>query len=360
MALEGSLKDFGLADILQLIYFQKKTGILSLVGNRDRVRLTFYDGNIILAESQKRLDEKRIGKILLKKGSINERDLKSSLEEQKTSEERLGNIFLKRGLVPKEDILETLISQMTETVIQLFSWKAGTYEFQSQPVTPSKELPITLDTQHLLMEGLRIVDEWSLVEGKITLDTVFRKTGETEIAVGDDEDEILRYVDGENDASIIIELSGVDDFAASRAFVSLMDKGIIEPVKVSPLVMAEKPATLWANPLAKYLLSAVFLVVLFFSFIMATLLAPESQRGLAVFWDGGSSKGLRTAKDIQKLRFEAETYRYSHGSYPASLEQLGTVRDAWGRPYVYSVKDENLTLLSAGPDGNVGTPDDIY
>ena len=30
MALEGSLKDFGLADIFQLIYVQKKTGTLKM------------------------------------------------------------------------------------------------------------------------------------------------------------------------------------------------------------------------------------------------------------------------------------------------------------------------------------------
>mgnify|MGYP006268494951 CR=1 FL=1 len=343
-----------------MIYFQKKTGILALTGQRDRVRLTFYDGNIILAESQKRLEEDRLGKILLKKGQINEADLKASLEEQKTSEERLGNIFLRKGLVPKEDILETLISQMTETVVQLFSWKAGTYEFQSQPVTPSKELPMILDTQHLLMEGLRIVDEWSLVEGKITLDTVFRKTGETEVLLTDDEEEILRYVDGENDASIIIELSGVDDFAASRAFVSLLDKDIIEPVRVAPVAPVEKPATLWVKPLANYLLYGVFLVVLFLSFVSATLQGNSSQKGLAALWNGTSLKVLKATKDIQKLRFAAETYRYTHGSYPVNLEQLGASTDPWGRTYAYSVKDESLILLSAGPDGKIGTPDDIY
>ena len=32
-----------------------------------------------------------------------------------------------------------------------------------------------LDTQHVLMEGLRIVDEWSLIEGKLTPDTIFEK-----------------------------------------------------------------------------------------------------------------------------------------------------------------------------------------
>ena len=53
MALEGSLRDFGLADILQLIFFQRKTGALVLESRIDRVRLLFVEGNIVGAESRK-------------------------------------------------------------------------------------------------------------------------------------------------------------------------------------------------------------------------------------------------------------------------------------------------------------------
>jgi hypothetical protein len=46
MALEGLLQEFGLADILQLIYFQKKTGVLNIVGKLDNIDLGFVDGFI--------------------------------------------------------------------------------------------------------------------------------------------------------------------------------------------------------------------------------------------------------------------------------------------------------------------------
>ena len=72
MALEGSLTDFGLADILQLIYFQRKTGVLTLEGKMDKVSLMFIDGNIGGAESKRRNEDNRMGKILLKKGHLKE------------------------------------------------------------------------------------------------------------------------------------------------------------------------------------------------------------------------------------------------------------------------------------------------
>ena len=47
MALEGTIKDFGLADILQLIGIQRKTGILVLEREGENVELKFLDGNVV-------------------------------------------------------------------------------------------------------------------------------------------------------------------------------------------------------------------------------------------------------------------------------------------------------------------------
>ena len=69
MSLEGSLKEFGLADILQLLYLQRKTGVLTLEGRMDRVRLMFYEGNIISAETRRKVEANRFGKLLLKNGA---------------------------------------------------------------------------------------------------------------------------------------------------------------------------------------------------------------------------------------------------------------------------------------------------
>jgi len=362
MALEGSLRDFGLSDILQLIYFQKKTGVLSLSGAKDRVRLVFYEGNVISAESNKRGEENRIGKILLKRGLLKEDDLMSSLEEQKATGTRLGDILLKKGLVEKADIAETITSQMTETVVQLFSWKEGSYEFQVQTVTPSRNIPVTLDTQHLLMNGLRILDEWSLVEGKITLDTIFAKTGEKVPEMSRTEEEILSFVDGENDVSIIIELSGVDDFEASQTLVSLMEKGIIEPVTVAPLTVetVTLPPTREGRVLARMVYPALFLMAFMISLSAVTLWEVWSGKGIGVFLSDDSLKGTRTARDIDGLRFAAEAYKYRNSDYPVRLEQVGNALDAWGRPYYYRVENDGIMVFSAGPDGKFGTADDIY
>ena len=349
MALEGSLTDFGLADILQLIYFQRKTGVLKLEGKMDKVSLLFIDGNIGGAESKRRNEDNRMGKILLKKGHIKEEDLEAALQEQRKTGARLGNILLKRELVEKEVIKDVLQGQITEMIIQLFGWKQGTYEFAAQGVALDKDFPFALDTQHLLMEGLRIVDEWSVIQGKITLDSLFGKRIASPEGLTEEEREIFNYVDGENDVSTIIDLSGQDNYEVSKTLLSLLDKGFIKTAEAAP-VITEEHATA-KKPALRILAYLPYLAVILSLFCsLAGLFIHKSD----------DLKNFSTSKQIDELRVKIEAFQFEHSAYPATLDQITQAKDAWGHPYIYKTKDDSFYIASAGADGVEGTSDDIY
>ena len=61
MALQGTLKDFGLGDIFQLIGIQRKTGILTLVGSEDTVTVKFLEGQVVGADTKRRSVEELLG-----------------------------------------------------------------------------------------------------------------------------------------------------------------------------------------------------------------------------------------------------------------------------------------------------------
>ena len=350
MALEGSLKDFGLPDIFQLIYFQRKTGVLTLEGKMDRVRLLFIEGNISGAESKKRTEDNRLGKILLKKGLLKEEDLEAAFEEQRKTGVKLGTIVIRNGLVDNEAIKDIIQAQITETIIQLFGWKQGTYEFAAQEVSPDQDLSFSLDTQHLLMEGLRIVDEWSLIEGKITLGSLFRKCSETPSGLLAEERDILAHVDGENDVCTIIDLSGQDNFEVSKTLLSLMEKGAIEPVVYTPQIAeVERPVvTKTSSNIIQYIPTLV--VILSFFLSSAGLVMHKSD----------DVKRFGTARKISQLNMQIEKFKYEHAAYPSTLEQITQSKDAWGNPYIYKPAEGSFFLSSAGADGVAGTQDDIY
>jgi len=349
VALEGSLRDFGFADILQLIFFQRKTGVLTIEGRMDKVKLNFIDGNIVGAESKRRMEANRLGKILVKKGLLGEETLQGVLREQKSTNAKLGNLLIRRELVDKEHVEEILIGQIKETVVQIFNWKEGSYEFTPQAVPADKDVPVSIDTQHLLMEGLRIVDEWALIEGKITLDVVFVKKAAAGVILNEEEEEIFQLVDGENDVSTIIDISGKDDFSVSRILVSLLEKGVIETREAVP-VITEAPAV--ETKKREVSLSFLPLIVVAIAFVFSSL---------SFFVDSGHVlRKFRASRDIDDLRFQAEIYRYQHGAFPERLDKIGEREDPWGHPFIYRLEGDHFIVLSAGEDGREGTGDDIY
>ena len=347
MALEGSLKDFGLADILQLIYFQRKTGVLSLDGNMDKVRLLFIDGNIVGAESKRRNEDNRLGKILVKKGFIKESDLTAVLDDQRKSGAKIGTVLIQKGLVDKDKIWEILNNQVTETVVQLFGWKQGTYEFAAQGVPHDKELAFSLDTQHLLMDGLRIVDELSVIRDRLTLDTLFLKKSDTATGLTAEENEVFQCVDGESDVSTIVDLIGRDNFEVSKTLISLVDKGLIEARDAAPVVAAEAvlPAKEKTVAFLRYL---PYLVIAASLVLSMTVMALQRDDTLKVF---------STAKTIEELRFTIEAHKLQQKAYPETLPDM---KDPWGESYRYRVSGDSFTVRSSGPDRTEGTKDDIF
>lgn len=79
-----------------------------------------------------------------------------------------------------------------------------------------------------------------------------------------------------------------------------------------------------------------------------------------------------TANSLEKLAAAIAKYRASNGSFPNArditalsdalhpLYMTDLVReDGWGQPIVYEPAPSSFRLVSSGPDGRRGTPDDV-
>ncbi|MFI5183166.1 MAG: DUF4388 domain-containing protein, partial [Vicinamibacteria bacterium] len=85
MALEGTIKDFGLPDIFQLIGLQRKTGLLTLKNDKEQVTVTFENGMVVMADSSAKRLEDRLGNVLVKQGKLGKERLDEALSTQKAT-----------------------------------------------------------------------------------------------------------------------------------------------------------------------------------------------------------------------------------------------------------------------------------
>src|SRR3954471_20201263 len=191
MALEGTLRDFSLADIFQLIGLQRKTGVLTLRGKDDTVTVTFLDGKVVGADSLNRRLENRLGTVLIKTGTLSQDQLNRALEIQKETLQRLGFILTHYRIISPDALKQAIQLQILQIVYRLFRWNDGDYHFsQETTIEYDRDNVVPITAESILMEGARMIDEWPIIEKRIrSYEMVFRKklTDQEIVVVGADE-----------------------------------------------------------------------------------------------------------------------------------------------------------------------------
>lgn len=269
MALKGTLGDFSLTDILQLIGLQRKTGVLVLKRGETMVTIGFDTGRVVTAESSERTVDQRVGQLLVRVGKLTEFRLNQALEIQRDSLQRIGKVLVDRGWTDRESIQRQLQLQVSETIYSLFRWTDGEYDFRPDAeVEWDRELMVPIACEQLIMEGAQMADEWPQIERTIpSRNVVLRLTAEAEArlaTVGSQASEdkgsvyendidfgfipsdpldeghkgapqlspreivVLRWIDGQRSALEVAELSELGLFDGFKVMAELVEQRLAE------------------------------------------------------------------------------------------------------------------------------------
>jgi hypothetical protein len=396
VALKGTLKDFGIAEILQLIGQQAKSGVLHLEARDDLIHIAIADGNVVRAETAGRKTRERLGNLLVRADIISEEELAYALDAQKRSLRRLGDILVELKLVSKQDLREMTALQTTETVFRLFHWKSGTYEFEPGDVEWDPETVTPLRAESVLMEGFRQVDEWPLVRRKITstamtferlkaieperagprsterrekegddVDSAFdglggepeeKRRGEF-TSLGKNERRCFALVEDGRTVEKIVDLSRLGEFETCKALFNLVNLGYLKPI--APANRAAAAVGAYAQDWQARIRRGAARVAA--TIVIAAALAAigywVDRRGL--FDPGGLSLRDNTAQrflaryQMERLHAALEVYRLERGEYPDALGLLVEAgitsrRDLsypWSEPYFYRRKPDGRFVL---------------
>ena len=240
MAIKGSLKEASLPDVLQLLAMGKKTGCLA-VTHRNNFGYVYFDrGHISYASIVNRRD--RIGDILLKSGTITQAQLDAAISAQaRHRDKRIGELLVAQGAVTREALHAQIRTQIEEAVYYLFTWTHGTFNFEADVQPEEQDLLVAINPESLLLEGARRVDEWSLIETKISsLDLVFDvdrgKLAAAEVTLPRDQQVVMELLDGQRDVVSVIEESGLGEFEVGKAIYGLVTAGFAQRIgKTKPV-----------------------------------------------------------------------------------------------------------------------------
>jgi len=385
MALEGTLEDFSLADIFQLIGIQRKTGILTLKNTKETVTVTFHGGMVIGADNSPRKLEDRIGKVLVKTGLITQEQLRDALEHQQKTLQKVGFILVDQKYISRGELKEALRIQVTQMIYRLFRWNSGEYYFdQKSHVDPDSDESIPpMSAESILMEGIHMIDEWPVIQKKIPhFDVIFRtlvaandlassdlrsdSNGSEKIRLSKEEEMVYRLVDGKNSVADIIDSNKLSEFHTCKALYELLERNIIEPhvttrrsssqQAVQPVPL-EAPVVTPAAGKAAFVALGLALAALFFLNLRDPL-----KLGWLRFFQKGDESILASSADATRLQLVDSAilmYFEVNGRLPVKLEELVAARylgpeniaDARSRLYLYSNDGITYTLSGYTADG---------
>jgi hypothetical protein len=375
MALKGTLKDFGIADILQLIGQQQKTGILSLSNKGESVNVSFKDGNIVRAESTSRNRKDLIGTMLVAANLITESQLEFALETQKRTLQRLGDVLVGQSSLSAEKFKAMVALQTSETLYTLFGWKSGTYAFEVSDIDSDGAFA-PLRAESVLMEGFRRVDEWPVVKKRIVSDAMtFEKIKELpppalekddfddalddafaeekkEInkgefqSVGDNERRVYELIGPGRTVTRIIELSMLGEFETSKALCNLINLEYARGNAVAGEAAGDGKPSRLKSAVAAFGRIAVSMLVVGALLVVFTRVDFGAFRlgssGGTTYTDPAAQR-FASVSQMSRLTNALEVYRLEKGQLPDSLAQLvdsgivtaDDVRYPWRDDYYY-------------------------
>ena len=240
--LHGNLKDFGMADVLQLIGQQRKTGFLELEHEADHVRIGFDEGAVISASPVGELEFSALGESLVRSGLIRASDFDRTTAQSRASARPLVDLFLEcDGL--DEVILQEMMARLTqETLFQVMGWSSGAFHFSPSAGRQGPLVGEAFSVEKVLMDGLRMLDEWRTFPIEVQrLSSVFRsakaakRPAEADPSAGSEDSdrkaEVLRWLDGRRSIRQIVDGSRLTTFEVSRHLSEAYLSGQIEMIE---------------------------------------------------------------------------------------------------------------------------------
>ncbi|MEZ4473527.1 MAG: DUF4388 domain-containing protein [bacterium] len=168
IVLQGDVAGFGsTVDVINFVHSSQQSGNLLFVQGDTRKTLTFKDGQVRNATSNRAED--RLGEILYRYGALPREVLDRAAEECRRIRRPLGNHLLDRGQITQADLYLNVRRQVEEIFYSILLMKDGDFYLTRNPRDPGGG-PLALNAQSLLMEGLRRMDEMAYFRERIPED----------------------------------------------------------------------------------------------------------------------------------------------------------------------------------------------
>jgi len=161
MSIQGSLQSINVMELFSSLLQWNKTGVLTILTEREERSFLFYEGNLVYATSHN--SARRLGAFLVRLGYVKAEDVERSMQRGPSGPGHFGERLIADGKITPKQLRAAVRAQLFDIFLEVLRWRQGAFVFDDH------ELPFTVSegslnsTQSLLLEAATRLDENSLV-----------------------------------------------------------------------------------------------------------------------------------------------------------------------------------------------------
>jgi len=245
-ALAGDLAIVSIADVLLLLQDRGYTGSVNLSHGRARMDIYLNQGRVDFAGAQGVADEFLLGRFLVSGAHLSQETLAKVIDDRRRDDnkELLGAYLCSRGLLASTGLHKAMAKQTAALVFESLRWGSGRFNFRPLTELPAqaREAALSLPVDGLILEGLRRVEEWRVIEQEIgDFDMTFVRNEDKLASFGRgqllrEEAAIADLVNGRNTVRDVIQISKMGSYDVTQVLFRLLRSKLIRR-RVAPMVV---------------------------------------------------------------------------------------------------------------------------
>jgi hypothetical protein len=283
---------------------------------------------------------------------------------QEDNLQHLGEILVEMGILGKEMLDRIIRNQIYDTFSELFQWKEGSYAFHAKSVTFNEKVFTPLALEHIILDVLRMMDEWpDIMKAIASMNTVFKKS-DRYFSEGDEVVEekmsheqriVFNLVDGHSNVQGVVDKSLLGKFTTAKAVKEVLAYDYIEVAHDGSSGTTQKKSLKYRT-METVMMVGGYLIFVLFLMGLISVTPPDMKSTFGFFLNSLDPPTTVLANleynRLEKIKHALQIYFWEKRRYPDDLGELVAANilsgeeiiSSSGKGYVYTSRRNAYSL----------------
>jgi hypothetical protein len=222
--LAGDLSGFPIVDFVAFVHQSRVTGVLTVASDGAERAITFKDGEVRGAASS--ATGERLGDVAVRLGFVT----REQAAMAEAPGQPPGRALVSAGVVTPNDLWKCVHEQVAAVFHAILLARTGVFYLVDEDATDRAASALTVNTQSLLMDGIRRIDEMSLFKARIPGPgaVLRRREPRRSVPLNAGEQQLIALVDGRRTVAALASAAHLNEFDATKTLYHLAEAGYVE------------------------------------------------------------------------------------------------------------------------------------